>query len=116
MNNHPIIRQIYLYACALIGLMLVVFGAVQLVNLGLKAWIFTSADRFYAYPVATPAPADKNTPTVTGPSPEALQAYQDAQTAATREKTASVSVALLLIGLPLYLYHWGVIKKDKTNA
>ena len=37
-----IIRKIYLYLFSLIGLVLVVIGCVQLVNLGLKAYIFTA--------------------------------------------------------------------------
>ena len=47
-----LIRKIYLYLFSLIGLVLVVIGCVQLVNLGLKAYIFTAADQYYSYPIA----------------------------------------------------------------
>ena len=50
-----LIRKIYLYLFSLIGLVLVVIGCVELVNLGLKAYIFTAADQYYSYPVAAPA-------------------------------------------------------------
>ena len=46
-----LIRKIYLYLFSLIGLVLVVIGCVQLVNLGLKAYVFTAADQYYTYPV-----------------------------------------------------------------
>ena len=56
-----LIRKIYLYLFSLIGLVLVVIGCVELVNLGLKAYVFTSADQYYSYPVAAPVePTDKN--------------------------------------------------------
>ncbi len=116
MNNHPLIRQIYLYVCALIGLILVVVGAVRLVDMGLKAAIFTGADTYPVYPAAIPVPAGQNAPTTAGPSPAEVQAYQDAQAATERERTASTSIAFVLVGLPLYLYHWMVIKKEKNHA
>lgn len=36
---------------------------------------------------------------------------------ARRQSEASISLAFIIIGLPLYLYHWAVIKRDrKENA
>jgi hypothetical protein len=34
---------------------------------------------------------------------------------AQKQRDASISLAMILVGLPLYLYHWGVIKKDKKS-
>src|SRR3989344_5972066 len=43
------IRRVYLYLTSLIGLILVLIGTTQLVNLALKTWVFTKADdNFYA--------------------------------------------------------------------
>jgi hypothetical protein len=111
-----IIRKIYLYLFSLIGLVLVVIGCVQLVNLGLKAYIFTAADQYYTYPVAAPAqPMDKNASTtiLAQPTDAQMQAYQDKQTTSQRESTAADAIAMIIVGVPLYLYHWRVIKKDK---
>lgn len=111
-----LIRKIYLYLFSFIGLVLVVIGCVQLVNLGLKAYIFTSADQYYSYPVAAPtAPADKNVTTTVpaGPTDEQMKAYQDQQTTSQRESSAANAIAMIIIGVPLYLYHWRVIKQDK---
>ncbi len=118
MKIHPLIRKLYLYVVSGIGLILVVIGSVQLVNLALKVYIFKAADKYYAYPIAAPAP-------VTGkggesaavqPSEEQLQAYQDNQTRSNRQSTASNAIAMIIVGAPLYAYHWYVIRKDKEEA
>ena len=111
-----LIRKIYLYLFSLIGLVLVVIGCVQLVNLGLKVYIFTAADQYYTYPVAAPAsPVDKNASTTISvqPTDAQMKAYQDQQTKSQRENTAAEALAMIIIGVPLYLYHWRVIRKDK---
>jgi hypothetical protein len=114
-----LIRKIYLYLFSLIGLVLVVIGCVQLVNLGLKAYIFTVADQYYNYPVAAPVPqSGKNvsTTTPTEPTDAQMQAYQDKQTKSQRESTAANALAMIIVGAPLYLYHWRVIRRDKEVA
>jgi hypothetical protein len=108
-----LIRKIYLYLFSLIGLVLVVIGCVQLVNLGLKAYVFTAADQYYAYPSAVPAGNTLSPTTPTGPNDAALAAYQNEQTKSQREQTAANALAMIIVGIPLYLYHWRVIKKDK---
>ena len=52
MNKYPLIRKIYLYLFALIGLVLITIGCVRLVGLGLKTYIFTKADIYIEYPMA----------------------------------------------------------------
>ncbi len=113
-----LIRKIYLYLFSLIGLVLVVIGCVQLVNLGLKAFIFTSADQYYSYPIAAPVvPSDKNASTTVPvqPTDAQMQTYQDQQTKSQRESAAAEALAMIIIGVPLYLYHWHVIKEDREN-
>jgi len=39
-----IIRTIYLYIFALLGLVLVIIGGVRFVDMGLKAFVFTKAE------------------------------------------------------------------------
>ncbi|MCD6283756.1 hypothetical protein J7J12_00690 [bacterium] len=34
---------------------------------------------------------------------------------ASRHRNASLNLAMILIGLPLYLYHWRIIKKETKN-
>ena len=44
-----------------------------------------------------------------------MQAYQNEQTKSQRESTAANALAMIIVGIPLYLYHWRVIKKDKGD-
>jgi hypothetical protein len=47
---------------------------------------------------------------------EKLQNFFDYKTQ-QRQSTAAQAIAFILVGLPLYLYHWVVIKKDvKKNT
>ncbi|MFH1162167.1 MAG: DUF5671 domain-containing protein [Candidatus Jorgensenbacteria bacterium] len=124
MERKELIRTIYLYLFSLVGLVLVVIGLVQLVDLGLKTYVFTKADRTVVYPeyppLVKPAPAGDQGTTMT---PEETAAYRAAQEEAQqkqnesqRARTASNSLALLIIGVPLFLYHWRIVQRDKRPS
>jgi hypothetical protein len=141
MNKNSLIRIIYLYLFACIGLVLLTIGTVQLVNLGLKMFVFTKAETSYmAYPprlMTTIAKEDdfilaiekceekcELTETQQKQLENWLQDYEVWQEseakqdykAERRHRDASMALALILIGLPLYLYHWTVIKRDTKKA
>ena len=56
-NKYPWIRTVYLYLFSLVGLTLMVIGAVRLIDLGLKTYIFTEADAPSALHEMPPYPA-----------------------------------------------------------
>jgi hypothetical protein len=131
-NAGGVIRTVYLYIFALLGLVLTVIGTVRTVDMGLKAFVFTRADeeqRSYArQPPAPPIALDPQTPTGELKLSEfdraALRKWQDdyarwqaAQAkvdpiTSQRQREASTNVALLAVGLPLYLLHWRVIRRE----
>ena len=119
MKNYPLIRKIYLYLFALIGLVLITIGCVRLVGLALKTYIFTKADVYYEYPMARPvkvAPIEgSKAEELQQPTKEELEEYQNKQQTANRQREAAESLAFIIVGLPLYLYHWQAIKKDKKE-
>lgn len=120
MDKHPIIRKIYLYLFTLVGLALITIGGVRLVGLGLKTFIFTKADVYYEYPMTRPvkAPPIEGSEVVAEfqqPSKEEVEKYQQKQKSSNRQKEAADSLAMIIVGLPLYLYHWRLIKKDKEE-
>jgi len=136
MTKYPLIRTIYLYLFSLVGLTLLVIGGVRFVNMGLKAFIFTKADEQQRLMYKQPPPAiyslDKinqvqQQPVNTGLTAEEktnieqwLSDYENwkAQNdafdpiASQRQNEASMNLALILVGLPLFLAHWSLIKKD----
>lgn len=116
MNKHPLIRKIYLYLFALVGLILISIGGVRLVGLGLKAYVFTKADIYYECPMVQPLRTGGETlQEIHQPSAEEIEEYQRKQQASQRQREAAESLAMLIIGAPLYFYHWQMIKKDKKE-
>jgi len=138
LEKHGLVRTIYLYLFALVGLALVVSGTVRFLDMGLKMFIFTKAEDIdkiqqrYNYP-SYPVPL----------SIEKMQSFQGSTSTeltseekttlknwladyekwredeskidylvANRQREASNNLAMILVGLPLYLYHWGVIRKE----
>lgn len=87
-----------------------------MVNLGLKTFIFTKADRYFEYPVARPISeiADKKTQPAE-PSKEQIDEFQKNQRSSQRQQDASIALAMIIIGAPLFLYHWRIIKKDQKQ-
>ncbi len=142
MEKHSLIRTIYLYLFALVGLVLLVIGAVRLLDMGLKAFVFTKAEAeidynmkpsISLYPGKTVTEDDfvsaiKKCDEKCELNEEQKQQieswlmdykiWQESQKNAVSfrvqslHREASGSLAFILIGLPLYLYHWRVIKKD----
>ncbi|MBI4272462.1 hypothetical protein HY621_01265 [Candidatus Uhrbacteria bacterium] len=139
MQKYPLIRTIYLYVFALLGLVLVTIGTVRFVNMALKTFVFTQADQDQRYmyeppmpPYAVPVKGEKisnNTSTAVFTEAEQedqrrwMAAYKDWQErrskidyqAVRRHQDASMNLALILVGLPLYLYHWRVIQKETKD-
>jgi len=105
MEKSSLIRTIYLYTFSLIGLVLIVMASVNLISLGLKTFIFTEADQdYYARPAPLPEEGAGES-TVEEPKIDYLKSQ--------RQRELAQSIAMLLVGIPLYLYHWRVIKKEK---
>jgi hypothetical protein len=116
MEQKPLIRRIYLYTFAFVGLLLVIIGGVRLVNLGLRALIFTKADVFYDYPSPKPITAPAKGEEMTQPNEEEVAAFQRNQTTSRRERDAAGALAMIVIGAPLYLYHWRLTKNGDYSA
>ncbi len=105
------IRIIYLYLFSLVGLIMLVIGSARLVDLGLRTWVFTEADKDYYAPAPFPYPeANLNT--------EAEEIVKPKIDYATRQRHRDLSsiLAQIIIGLPLYLYHWGLVKKENQAS
>jgi hypothetical protein len=100
------LRLLYLYLFSFVGLLIVVIGTISMVNLGLKAFIFRDADTYETYPVSDP-----NGKIVT--SPEEEKARQQRDLSRQRQRDLAQSISMIAVGLPLYLYHWKTIQKEK---
>ena len=132
-KHYPLIRTIYLYIFALLGLVLVIIGSVNFLNMGLKAFVFTKAEERmeidFARPLSAPLSVDKMEELGKGSElseeelalvQDWLKEYKEWQTesgkinylVSNRHRSASINLSLILIGIPLYLYHWVTIKRE----
>jgi hypothetical protein len=128
-DTKSILKLIYLYIFSTIGLVLLVIGSVGLINLGLKSYVFTAADRdFYSAQPPVPYKLERveevsEATELTAEEQEAvrrwLQDYENwDQSKETQNfqksqnhRQAAQNIALILIGLPLYLYHWRLTRR-----
>lgn len=105
------IRLLYLYLFSFVGLIVVVIGSVQIVDLGIKALFFKDADIYnYARPKVI-CPQGETCPEEISDEENLRLAKEEA--ARNRQRRLSNSLAMIIVGAPLYIYHWGVIKKEK---
>ncbi|MFZ2199308.1 MAG: hypothetical protein WAV40_00790 [Microgenomates group bacterium] len=104
------LRLLYLYLFSFVGLLITVIGSIQIVDLTLKTYVFKVSD--YSYPI-TPIidPAGKETMSIAD-----QQRQQEVESNAQRKRNLSTALAMIAIGTPLYLYHWGTIKKENKSG
>jgi len=111
-----LIRKFYLYIVVLIGIVLVVIGSVRLVDIGLKTYIFTRAEQWPVSParrIVSLTEENGQEVNYQEPSPEEQAEYTRAQSITRRQGEAAGSLAMIIVGLPLYLYHWSILKKEQ---
>jgi hypothetical protein len=93
------LKRFFLWLFTTIGLILLVIGGVQLLNLALKTYVFTKADYNYCHNY---------------PKEEQID-YTDQcedQRTADKQRQAANATAMLLIGAPLFV---GFIRKAKAE-
>jgi len=135
-EKHPLVRTIYLYLFTLVGLTLLTIGGVRFVDMGLKAFVFTKAEEEQRlihlqppmfYRIEGVEKLQDGEELSVGLSVEEkanikrwLADYKDWKerrskidpVTTRRHRDASLNLALILIGLPLYFYHWRIIKRE----
>jgi hypothetical protein len=109
-----IIKLIYIYLFSAIGLILIITGSVKLIDLGLKVYIFKQADVFYApYPAINQN--ENLTPEEIAKREEEQRKTDEINRIAERQRTASNAIALIIVGLPVFIYHWRLALKSYFN-
>lgn len=130
------IRVVYLYLFALVGLVLIVIGGAQLIDLGLRTYVLTEADaemRVQSVPepplrlspstaeaLATDSTLDADTRRALDQWADDYQRMRERREAvdpvrARRQRQLATALSLLLVGLPLFGYHWAVIRRERAG-
>ncbi|HCQ31205.1 TPA: hypothetical protein DIU27_02365 [Candidatus Collierbacteria bacterium] len=102
------LRLLYLYLFSFVGLLITVIGSIQIIDLGLKTYLFKVSDYSY-YSDAVIAPDGKQSPSI---SVEEQKRRNDLEQSNQRKRQLSSSLSMIIVGAPLYLYHWKTIKKE----
>jgi hypothetical protein len=114
-ERKEIIRSIYLYLFSLIGLILIIIGCIQLTNLALKVLVFPGADQVIIYPTSRIDPEVTADPVEEAIREQEQIEYQTQERSASRQRTAANALAMIIIGTPLYLYHWRAIQNKDSR-
>ncbi|MCD6410420.1 hypothetical protein J7K92_00525 [bacterium] len=131
-----ILRTIYLYFFSALGLVLVIIGTIRFIDMGLKTFVFTQADQQprYYYPLP-PAPVSLEKISQLSEDDQELskeekqllidflKEYKETKEknekinplVAKRQRDASINLSLIIVGLPLYLYHWSIIRRENKK-
>lgn len=120
------VGRVYLYLFSMLGLVLIVIGTTGLINLGLKTWVFDTSDPWVIQP-PTPDWIDKaeSLNSCENISEEDkvvlarwIEDYEEWESRYPRDYTsrqnneaAARNLALLLVGLPLFLFHWRIVRE-----
>lgn len=136
MEKRNWIRTVYLYLFSLVGLVLLVIGGVRFVNMGLKAFVFTQADEEYRINYSQPMNVPKfakelNLETEKKVKLELTESevmelklaiannkdWEERRAkidpvVSNRHRDAAINLSLIVVGLPLFLFHWFVIRKE----
>jgi len=113
------LKLIYLYIFSTVGLVLAIIGGVSLINLALKTYIFTKADAPYIYRGPVPAKVlvdetGKETLVNKEPTEEEIKLQEEQEKEnrpSQRQRDAAQAVAMLIVGIPVYLYHWREVRR-----
>lgn len=107
------IKTLYLYLFSAVGLIITIIASIGLVNLGLKAYVFTEADNYVYDEVRYVQPKMVGEGEVVEMSEEEIEERAQARKRSDRQREAVGSISSIIVGLPVYLYHWKKIKEEK---
>ncbi len=100
------VRLLYLYLFSFVGLLIIVIGSIRISNLALKTFVFKDADSFETYPIKDESSLI---------SPQEMEDRQKRDQKRQKEREFSEAISMILIGTPLYLYHWKTIQKEASK-
>jgi len=109
------LRLLYLYLFSFVGLLITIIGSIQIIDLGLKTYVFKVSEYSFYSPPFTP---DGRTPTTKEEIDQQklnkieMDKQGIIEQASQRKRQLSTSLSMILVGIPLYLYHWKTIKKE----
>jgi hypothetical protein len=115
-NTHGLIRTIYLYLFALVGLFFFIFGLVNGIGATMNRYIWPQ--QFVQYDYATPVGVNGETKPVSGTTTLTVEKQKEqfnTQQDNEFRRRMTESIPAILIGWFLWWFHWGWIKRDSKH-
>ena len=115
------IRLLYLYLFSAIGLFICIIGLIRLIDLGMKVYVFKDADKYaFSQPMVVPEKALQGEKQPFSDEEikrqnEEAKRNQELENIRNRQRETSGALAMILIGIPVYLYHWKTITKENKG-
>ncbi len=103
------IKKIYLYLVSVIALIIMVIGGIMLLNMALKTWLFTKADKDL-YLAPCPTMVDK--PEVSTCDEPAQRKLAEENRVAQKQRDAAQALAMLIVATPVWYFHWRLAKRE----
>ncbi len=124
-----IIKSLYFYLVCFVALMMVVFSFADTINIALKTWVFTAADKdTYYMPNVCTAPQPM-APEVKGDLSRApvmsveecekqnkiSSEQQETSRIAQKQRDVVRDISMIVVGIPLFLIHWRILRNKEEN-
>jgi len=123
-----VIKSIYFYLVSFVALMMVVFSTADIINIALKSFVFTKANEPYYYEPVACNQAERKVIEAEGSevppamSEEECAALEEKNKEKQRESQAADNqrnivrdISMIVVGIPLFIFHWGFIRKRKDE-
>ncbi|MBU1445823.1 hypothetical protein KKD70_01005 [Patescibacteria group bacterium] len=128
-DRSPIIRYIYLYLISAITFITFIIGAVGLVDIALKTFVFQIEDDYFRYQNPVVITCEKY---ILSPDGEEIIENLDYETCVATQKAnmaeddngkinpetardLSIGIAQILVAFPLWIFHWRIIERDRKR-
>lgn len=110
MNEHSLIRTIYLYLFSLVGLFFLVFGLVNFTSAALNRYVWPQ--EFSRTNYSMPMIEGKTEPAITLEEQKADFLVQQNN---EFKRGVTSSIPAVVVGWLLWWFHWGWIKRDRRK-
>lgn len=126
-SRTAIIKNIYLYLVSFVSLMMITISVANMVDIALKTYVFTKADDNFYYPVApcaVPSPKEagisgqeQTTSSLAECAKEEgrVKRQADENRTAQRQQDLVRDISFVVVGIPLFAYHWRVVRKKEEE-
>jgi hypothetical protein len=113
------LKKAYLYLVSVISLVIGVVGAIMLLNIALKTWVFPKADQldyYYSGPCLSevkPVMIDGATIPCTAEETARQKTEAEDRRSAQKQRDAAQALAMIVIAVPVWMYHWKMARKEQ---